>query len=252
MPTTGEPTFSSIRVIDAGAKLPPVFAASATMHERGVLMPHSSQGSGVIATGDLREHVGLLVDWTRNLGLPLLVFPTDRHAAAGALFVGRSLVLLFQSTLSAPAVGTLRRAFPCAPILQVSAQPEAFDGVLWASSSNPQALISQATELLRQRPISDGALALDTLVVDPESGSVWRGAKRLHVPRAQFRLLLLLSRDPGRVFDRAMLCNEILGTNGSPRRIDWHVARLRAVLGPSSACIKTWPTGYSIVSPSPS
>ena len=153
--------------------------------------------------------------------------------------------MLFQTALSEDAVGAFRRAAPKAPILHVSEQQN-HPGVFWISNADPCALIERAKGLLSSEFAAKSPPSIGALVVDAERGSVSIAGQRVNLSRAQFRLLLLLLRGRGRVFEREVLCSHVLGTHGSPRRIDWHVARLRASLGPMAWCIETWPTGYSM------
>jgi DNA-binding response OmpR family regulator len=203
----------------------------------------------VIAAGDVSDHARGLIACSERSGVPLLVLPDARAAAVQAHLWPISLVLLFENQLSSDAIRAIRRTAPAAHLLQVSMRCDERAGVDWVTSSDPSLFVETATRLVQRQPASATRLSLGPLVVDPEHGAVRLGDVPIRLPRAQFRLLFLLAREPGKVFDRRTLCATVLGTHGSLRRIDWHVARLRAALGPLGRCIRTWHTGYSIAVP---
>lgn len=229
--------------------LPARWAARQAELDNEPSAPERSALAVVVAAGQVRAHAEELIAWAHGTGVALLLVRTDRQALLQARMLRVSVIMLFQTGLSGAVVRAFHRVAPAVPVLHVAPEPEVHDGVSWASSGDPDALIQRLAQLLPAEATTLKPLSLGPLLIDPERGSVWIGRERIRLARAQFHLLHVLLRDRGRTFDRETLCADILGTHGSPRRIDWHVARLRAALGPMAACIETWPTGYSIADP---
>jgi DNA-binding response OmpR family regulator len=64
----------------------------------------------------------------------------------------------------------------------------------------------------------------------PERSAVRFGRREVPVSPTQFRLLVLLLSEPGRVFSRAELVERVLGTEAEVRTVDVHVKDLRRKL----------------------
>ncbi|WP_456413372.1 response regulator transcription factor [Oceanithermus profundus] len=93
-------------------------------------------------------------------------------------------------------------------------------------------LAARLVALLRR---SRGAEVLrrGELVVDTERGRVTLGGREVGLTRREFDLLAFLARDPGRVYDRETLLEQVWGPDflGTLRTVDQHVAQLREKLG---------------------
>jgi two-component system alkaline phosphatase synthesis response regulator PhoP len=72
-----------------------------------------------------------------------------------------------------------------------------------------------------------------------ERQAVRVGNQEIIFTRTQFRLLAVLTAEPGRAFRRADLVNLAIGTVVTERTIDAHVRELRRKLGKFGACIQT-------------
>lgn len=74
--------------------------------------------------------------------------------------------------------------------------------------------------------------------------------RRVDLTRTEFDIVALLSKSPGRVFDRDLICERVWGWDavGDPSIVREHVRRVRkklAAAGASQECIETvWGVGY--------
>ena len=76
--------------------------------------------------------------------------------------------------------------------------------------------------------------------------------ERINLRFKEYELLLLLASNPGRVYDRASLLNQIWGYDyfGGTRTVDVHIRRLRSKIEilPETEYIETiWNVGYRFV-----
>ena len=88
---------------------------------------------------------------------------------------------------------------------------------------NTQELLADgegAEELIRAGP----------LVIDEDAFAAWLDGKRLELTHKEFRLLVLLARNPGRVLRRTRIGMEVWDGHAPGRTIDIHVSRLRRLL----------------------
>jgi DNA-binding response OmpR family regulator len=90
--------------------------------------------------------------------------------------------------------------------------------------------------LLQARRSEEGeaVLRLGSVAINTDSYQVTAGTRRLDLTFKEFELLRFLADNPGRVFSRARLLQEVWGYDffGGTRTVDVHVRRLRAKLGP--------------------
>ena len=63
----------------------------------------------------------------------------------------------------------------------------------------------------------------------PQEGVVTRGGDQIHLTKTEFRLLVELANNPGKVFSREDLLEKVWGHGvfGDGRLVDVHVRRLR-------------------------
>ena len=90
------------------------------------------------------------------------------------------------------------------------------------------------------------------LFINPSNYEVKLKGNRVNLRFKEYELLLLLSSNPGRVFDRASLLNQIWGYDyfGGTRTVDVHIRRLRSKIEilPETEYIETiWNVGYRFV-----
>lgn len=101
---------------------------------------------------------------------------------------------------------------------------------------NPRELIARIRAILRRvgrAEASAGPLAVGDLRIDPAVREVWLEDSPLNLTSAEFTLLEVFMREPGRVLSREQLTESVLGRKLGPfdRVIDVHVSNLRRKLG---------------------
>jgi DNA-binding response OmpR family regulator len=87
------------------------------------------------------------------------------------------------------------------------------------------------------------------LIINPSNYEVLINNSRVNLRFKEYELLLLLASNPGRVYDRATLLNQIWGYDyfGGTRTVDVHIRRLRSKIenNSESPYIETiWNVGY--------
>jgi DNA-binding response OmpR family regulator len=87
------------------------------------------------------------------------------------------------------------------------------------------------------------------LTINPSNYEVLIKNSRVNLRFKEYELLLLLASNPGRVYDRATLLNQIWGYDyfGGTRTVDVHIRRLRSKIenNSESPYIETiWNVGY--------
>ncbi|MDR3316203.1 MAG: response regulator transcription factor [Coriobacteriales bacterium] len=102
---------------------------------------------------------------------------------------------------------------------------------------SPRELLARARALLRRAHAPTGAphekLEFGDLSIDLPGHKVMLSGKEIDLTASEFRLLVTLSRYPGRVYSRMELVEKVLGYDydGYERTIDSHVKNLRSKLG---------------------
>ena len=140
------------------------------------------------------------------------------------------------------------------PLLMLTARGELTDRVVGLELGaddylpkpfEPRELVARVQAILRRRPAAhavpdDGLLRFDGLVIDPVRRSVVRDGAEVDLTASEFELLLMLAREPGRVFSRDDILNQLRGHEAElyTRAVDIVVSRLRKKIEPLE-CIKT-------------
>ncbi len=130
------------------------------------------------------------------------------------------------------------------PIVMLTARDNALDKVALLEAGaddyvtkpfDPPELVARVRAILRRaRPApSAGPLAVDTLVLDPETREVTVDGRRVELTAREFDLLETMMRAPGVVFSREKLLDRVWGASGfvDERGVDVHVRHLREKLG---------------------
>jgi two-component system alkaline phosphatase synthesis response regulator PhoP len=109
---------------------------------------------------------------------------------------------------------------------------------------NPRELVARVKAILRRfdRTAQAGVpIHIRDLVIDPTRREVHMGDRTIDLRTQEFELLLILSRQPGRVFTREQLLQQAWGFDfyGQTRTVDVHIAHLRKKLTGSSVNIET-------------
>jgi two-component system, OmpR family, response regulator RegX3 len=137
------------------------------------------------------------------------------------------------------------RARSGVPIIMVTARGEEVDRVVGLELGADDYIVKPFgfRELLaRMRAVTrraegkqDGrsVLRAGELEIDLRSRSAFLGGRALALTPKEFDLLALLASDPGAVFDRSRILQDVWGTSwqGAGKTIDVHVASLRKKLG---------------------
>src|SRR4030081_3212240 len=150
------------------------------------------------------------------------------------------------------------------PIIMLTARDEVTDKVVGLELGaddyltkpfHPQELVARAKALVRRaklEPDQPKLIRAGRLEVDLERHEVRFGAGKLQLRPKEFDLLALLSRHPGRVFQRSELLDLVWGYDfpGYTRTVDVHVQQLReklAAAGVTEPSIATvWGVGYRL------
>jgi two-component system, OmpR family, response regulator len=119
----------------------------------------------------------------------------------------------------------------------------------------PRELVARLQTVLRRRkpvaPVAASTLRFDGLTLDTARRSVTRQGHEVELTGTEYELLLVLAREPGRVFSRDDILNQLRGHEAElyTRAVDIVVSRLRKKLEPLD-CIKTLRNaGYSLALP---
>jgi OmpR family response regulator RpaB len=114
----------------------------------------------------------------------------------------------------------------------------------------PRELVARvATVLRRRRAMPAGAqLRFEGLTIDPVTRSVDRQGESVELTGTEFELLLLLAREPGRVFSRDDILNHLRGHEAElyTRAVDIVVSRVRRKLEPLPAIKTLRNAGYAL------
>ena len=123
---------------------------------------------------------------------------------------------------------------------------------------SPRELVARVRAVLRRSAAQPGEtrdgrpLRCGTLVLDPVRHEVRRGGHAVPVTPAEFRLLEVFLRAPGRTFSRSELLERAFGSESGTldRTIDAHVMKLRRKLAAGAAggqIVTVFGVGYKIV-----
>jgi two-component system, OmpR family, response regulator RegX3 len=98
------------------------------------------------------------------------------------------------------------------------------------------ARIRAVTRRAGERTANQSTVSVGTLELDARSRRVFVGGREVDLTPKEFDLLALLASDPGAVFSRSRILEEVWQTTwfGSAKTIDVHVAALRKKLGDPS------------------
>jgi len=127
------------------------------------------------------------------------------------------------------------------PIVMVTARADTHDVVagLEAGADDyltkpfaPKELSARIRALLRRARTSEPGAAqmvFGDLEIIPDEGVVRVGGEEVHLTKTEFRLLVELGSNPGRVFSREVLLERVWGYGyfGDGRLVDVHIRRLR-------------------------
>ena len=158
------------------------------------------------------------------------------------------------------------RGFSTVPIIMLTARGERSDLLLGFESGADDyvtkpfdilELKARVRALLRRAGRSAGAetpeagrLERGPIRLDEARRAAWRDGEAVELTMKEFDLILFLMKNPGKVYSREALLDQVWGYDyqGDTRTVDVHVRRLREKLEPDPAnprCILTkWGVGY--------
>ncbi|XOV91811.1 MAG: response regulator transcription factor [Bacteroidota bacterium] len=100
----------------------------------------------------------------------------------------------------------------------------------------PRALVSRINALFRReskKKKESNKISVGDLVIDRSSYTVMAGEKSITLPKKEFELLYFLAQNPGKVFSRDELLQNIWGTDVYvlARTVDVHIRKVREKIG---------------------
>ena len=152
------------------------------------------------------------------------------------------------------------RQFGKIPVLMLSARKEDIDKIVGLELGaddyltkpfNPHELLARVKAILRRSlKAADGdIIELGCLKIDTARHEVMIGNELIELRSREFSLLTTMARQPGVVFSREQLLNQVWGYDyyGDTRTVDVHINHLRAKLDGSGIEIETLRgTGYKM------
>ena len=92
-------------------------------------------------------------------------------------------------------------------------------------------LVARALSVIKDKksPNNANLIQIDNLVINPTNFVVLVDGQNINLRFKEYELLLLMARNPGRVYTRESLLNQIWGYDyiGGSRTVDVHIRRLR-------------------------
>ena len=112
-----------------------------------------------------------------------------------------------------------------------------------------RALLRRANTAAQQQK-DQNRLTQGAITIDVDERAAWRDGEPVELTAKEFDLIELLLRNPGRVYSRENLLNQVWGYEyiGELRTVDVHIRRLREKLEPDPAnpqhILTKWGVGY--------
>jgi DNA-binding response OmpR family regulator len=127
-------------------------------------------------------------------------------------------------------------------------KPYAFAELLARIEAVTRRTRAARSQEVRNEAATNRVVEYGDLTVDLAGRRVTVGDKHVPLTRKEYDILALLLRDPGRVFTRAQILEEVWQTTwlGSSRTLDVHVATLRAKLGDANLVETVRGVGYRL------
>ncbi len=131
------------------------------------------------------------------------------------------------------------------PILMITARVDETDQIVGLELGaddyitkpfSPRVLVARVRSVLRRSQAARQARRwqVGDLLLDIDAHQVWRAGQPVSLTPSEFRLLVTLARQPGRVFSREQLLQALQESTylGNLRTVDAHIKNLRAKLEP--------------------
>ena len=171
---------------------------------------------------------------------------TDGEAALDLALLGDYDVIVLDVVmpkLSGTDVCRRLRARSAVPIVMLTARDGEVDRVIGLELGaddyvtkpfSTAELVSRLRAILRRRefdrPEGNARLDLGSLSIDPAEQSIRLRGEEVHLTPTEFRILMVLARHPGRVFERREILEHVWDTSfvGDERACDSHIFNLRS------------------------
>ena len=100
----------------------------------------------------------------------------------------------------------------------------------------PKVLVSKVKSLLRRlktEELADSSTTIGDILINRDEYVVFKGEKKIVLPRKEFELFSLLTSKPGKVFKRETILDNVWGNEVvvGGRTIDVHIRKLREKIG---------------------
>lgn len=223
---------------------------------RILLIDDDAQLGGPLATYFARFELHLEHATRPSAGLALL-----RSTSPGTGFDAAILDVMLPEMDGFELCRTIRKESDI-PLIMLTARGDVMDRVVGLELGaddylpkpfEPRELVARVQTVLRRRsvtppPIAAGPLRFDGLTVDPATRSARRHGDAVELTSTEFDLLLLLAREPGKVFSRDDILNHLRGHEAElyTRAVDIVVSRLRKKLEPLDAIKTLRNAGYAL------
>jgi len=142
------------------------------------------------------------------------------------------------------------QAFSSTPIIMLTARTQEYDKVrgleLGADDYitkpfSPKELLARVKAVLRRSGVSASrTITIGGLEIDPERFTVHCGETEPKLTAVEFKILLLLAANPGKVYSREMILDHLWGNEKAvlDRTVDVHIKNLRDKLGAAGSLIR--------------
>ena len=222
----------------------------------------------ILIVEDEPKIASLLADYLEAAHYRIQVLHEGQSAAEYVRKNAPALVLLDLMLPGKDGLAVTReiRAFSQVPIIMLTARIEEIDRLIGLELGaddyickpfSPREAVARVKAILRRAPTQTaGQTAADiphlrpNLYLDEHGFQAWFKETRLYLTPAEFRLLLLFSKSPGRVFFREQALNTLHDDNRivTDRTVDTHIKNLRRKLEqagvPEGVIVSVYGVGY--------
>jgi two-component system alkaline phosphatase synthesis response regulator PhoP len=199
--------------------------------------------STILVADDETKIVRLVRDYLESAGFQVITAYDGRTALAQYRREAPDLVVLDLNMPGLDGIDVTRtiRQEGNTPIIMLTARVEETDRIVGLELGaddyvtkpfSPRELVARVRAVLRRAQAAETPAApvrAGDLVIDPDKRLVYRDDRPIPLTTTEFDLLLVLSRNPGRVFSRMELLDRVQGVayEGYERTVDVHIKNLR-------------------------
>lgn len=193
----------------------------------------------------------------RKAGIAVALVASVEDVRGAASYNGVDLLLLDTSMMTDTSVRDCVRAFSKLKIPTIALVPEYGTAMFDASipvedvvilPPRPGEIVLRARRIVDDRPDDDDIIRAGDLSINRTHYEVSVRGRSVNLRFKEYQLLLLMATNPGRVYTRGQLLEQIWGYDylGGTRTVDVHIRRLRSKIeGPDHQFIETvWNVGY--------